>query len=303
MSADATDHVQREKAGERRATPRNVELVYQSDVNSVLAMLATAVKEDATVGSISHNYSFYHAALDRIDLLMTQKDSPITKSHILAILRQLAYFRPKKIERAQKLNHAYGERTNREIIDDQVSLRHKELMKSKADKFQTMPSHLVSFLYKNLQKGLLKDIMNDWDENQEDKMQEGLYEVLAIYIQVYQNLEVRINDMINGKRLNSVQALDVLSSFAIAEEGTNTLFLGLIDLVARRDVNQEPYTTVEIEMILNYFPHSIWYDADQMQQEGGGDLGSLRTRFYQPLLQQLDSFWDVLTNEELLAIF
>ena len=88
--------------------------------------------------------------------------------------------------------------------------------------------------------------------------------MLAIYIQVYQNLEVRINDMINGGRLNSVQALDVLSSFAIAEEGTNTLFLGLIDLVARRDVNQEPYTTVEIEMILNYFPHSIWYDADQM---------------------------------------
>ena len=35
-------------------------------------------------------------------------------------------------------------------------------------------------------------------------MQEGLYELLAIYIQVYQNLEVRINDMINGGRLNSV---------------------------------------------------------------------------------------------------
>lgn len=70
--------------------------------------------------------------------------------------------------------------------------------------------------------------------------------------------------MLNGKRLSAVQALDVMSSFAIAEEGTNTLFLGLIDLVARRDINEQPYTTVEIEMILNYFPHSIWYDADQM---------------------------------------
>lgn len=50
MSADATDHVQRDKSGEKKATPRNTELIYQSDINSVLAMLASAVKEDAKIG-------------------------------------------------------------------------------------------------------------------------------------------------------------------------------------------------------------------------------------------------------------
>jgi hypothetical protein len=50
-------------------------------------------------------------------------------------------------------------------------------------------------------------------------------------------------------------------SYSIAEEGTNTLYLGLIDLIARRDYNQNPYTLVEIEMILNYFPHDVWQDV------------------------------------------
>ena len=50
-------------------------------------------------------------------------------------------------------------------------------------------------------------------------------------------------------------------SYVIAEEGTNTLYLGLIDLIARRDYITTPYTLVEIEMILNYFPHDVWQDV------------------------------------------
>lgn len=65
-------------------------------------------------------------------------------------------------------------------------------------------------------------------------------------------------DLINAGRLDAQQALDVLVSYSIAEEGTNTLYLGLIDLIARRDYNQNPYSLVEIEMILNYFPHDVW---------------------------------------------
>lgn len=63
-----------------------------------------------------------------------------------------------------------------------------------------------------------------------------------MYIQLYQNLEVRINDMINQKRLTPVEALDSLTSYAIAEEGTNTLYLGLVEQVCQRDTVTDPYT-------------------------------------------------------------
>ena len=66
--------------------------------------------------------------------------------------------------------------------------------------------------------------------------------------------------MINGKRLNPKQALDVLCSYSIAEEGTNTLYVSLIEQLAQRDAYEQPYTIVELEMILNYFPHAVWQD-------------------------------------------
>ena len=49
-----------------------------------------------------------------------------------------------------------------------------------------------------------------------------------------------------------------MTSYAIAEEGTNTLYIGLVDIVARRDTVHEPYTITEIEMLLNYFPHGVF---------------------------------------------
>jgi hypothetical protein len=53
----------------------------------------------------------------------------------------------------------------------------------------------------------------------------------------------------------------VLVSYSVAEEGTNTLYLGLIYLIARRDYIQYPYSLIEVEMILNYFPHDVWQDV------------------------------------------
>lgn len=55
-------------------------------------------------------------------------------------------------------------------------------------------------------------------------------------------MEVRVNDLLNQKALSPKEALDCLTSFAISEEGTNTLYLGLIDIIARRDPIDEPYT-------------------------------------------------------------
>eukprot|EP00354_Favella_ehrenbergii_P010357 CAMPEP_0170453260 /NCGR_PEP_ID=MMETSP0123-20130129/1894_1 /TAXON_ID=182087 /ORGANISM="Favella ehrenbergii, Strain Fehren 1" /LENGTH=78 /DNA_ID=CAMNT_0010715559 /DNA_START=587 /DNA_END=823 /DNA_ORIENTATION=+ len=78
----------------------------------------------------------------------------------------------------------------------------------------------------------MKGWVTDYDEEQEDKMQHTLYDVTALYIQLYSNLEIRVLDMINAGNLLPKQALDVLCSYAIAEEGTNTLYVGLVEKLA-----------------------------------------------------------------------
>ena len=52
-------------------------------------------------------------------------------------------------------------------------------------------------------------------------------------------------------------------SYSIAEEGSNNLYLGLIDTMLRkRDTSS--YNMVEVEMVLNYFPHQFWASEDQL---------------------------------------
>ena len=85
--------------------------------------------------------------------------------------------------------------------------------------------------------------------------------MLALYIQLYQNIEIRVNDMANMGRLDAKEALDALVSYGIAEEGTNTLYIKLVETMLKRE---EPYNIVEIEMILNYFPHSFWRDEPSL---------------------------------------
>ena len=69
------------------------------------------------------------------------------------------------------------------------------------------------------------------------------------------------------------EALDILVSYSIAEEGTNTLYIRLIETLVKR---REEYNMVEIEMILNYFPHLIWQNED--------NLIKLKDAFYYPML-------------------
>jgi hypothetical protein len=116
-------------------------------------------------------------------------------------------------------------------------------------------------MYNNFAAGLLKDFFTDYDSLQESKLKTGLYEVLQIYVQLYNNLEVRMNDLVNQKVLLPKEALDALTSYAVAEEGTNTLYLGLVETLCRRDTTEEPYTLAEVEMLLNYFPHAVWQET------------------------------------------
>ena len=64
-----------------------------------------------------------------------------------------------------------------------------------------------------------------------------------------------------------------------------------------RDTYQVPYTLTEIEMILNYFPHSIWNEQDSSNSFGMDDSGnipgtkgvsSLQKKFYAPVIDQLE---------------
>jgi hypothetical protein len=78
--------------------------------------------------------------------------------------------------------------------------------------------------------------------------------------------------MLGNGVFNSKECLDILVSYAVAEEGTNTLYLRLIEIMVRAAQSREmasdgseslsDYNLVEIEMILNYFPHAIWKSED-----------------------------------------
>ena len=40
--------------------------------------------------------------------------------------------------------------------------------------------------------------------------------MLSVYIQLYNNLELRVNDALNAKRLSQKQAIEILASYSIA---------------------------------------------------------------------------------------
>lgn len=82
--------------------------------------------------------------------------------------------------------------------------------------------------------------------------------------------------MLNAGMFDAKEALDILVSYSIAEEGTNTLYLRLIEHLIKRS---EEYNLVEIEMILNYFPHAIWGNLHE--------LSALREAFYHSIIESL----------------
>lgn len=117
---------------------------------------------------------------------------------------------------------------------------------------------------------------------------------MSIYIQLYNNLQVRVMDYVNQGHLDSTEALDILVSYSIAEEGANNLYLFLIQtMVTKRDA--EGYNVVEIEMILNYFPHAIWYTD--------GQLEPIRDKFYGPLISNVEMQIEMMDNRQFVSTF
>jgi hypothetical protein len=113
-------------------------------------------------------------------------------------------------------------------------------------------------------------------------------------------MEVRMNDILNSKRMTQKQAIDVLASYSIANEGTNTLYLGLIEAIsapAKQGEQSDLFSLHDIEMLLNYFPHAIWKESSQQA------MIENRETFYFPLIYKIDSNWKNMDNAQFLAIF
>lgn len=80
------------------------ELIYTYELDQVLKVL----KDTAVNRGAQASYEFYFACLDRIDILITEKDSKVDKDGIVLILRELAYFRPREYHREEKARKQAG---------------------------------------------------------------------------------------------------------------------------------------------------------------------------------------------------
>jgi len=61
------------------------------------------------------SYEFYFICLDRLDIIITEKNANVSKDDIVRILRVLAYFRPREYERDQKQRKDMGKYTKSEM--------------------------------------------------------------------------------------------------------------------------------------------------------------------------------------------
>ena len=135
-------------------------------------------------------------------------------------------------------------------------------------------------------------MFTQFDEDQRSKLDKSLFDVMALYIQVYQNLSVRVMDMLSQDQFNASEALDIMVSYSIAEEGSNTMYLKLIEIMLTR---REEYNMVEVEMILNYFPHRIWSTEDQLRH--------LRDKFYSPVFNLITDSLYKMENRQFVSTF
>jgi hypothetical protein len=105
---------------QRRESAFKTEMVYASDLQSVLSLFDRCMSEEREnqrilgVTNVTPNYDFYFACLDRIDILVTEKGSPVGRQEVLEILRRLSYFRPKEALVSGKISKAMGEFTKKE---------------------------------------------------------------------------------------------------------------------------------------------------------------------------------------------
>ena len=79
-------------------------MIYSYDLDQTLDIL----KKTAIDKGRAASNEFYHACLDRLDILITERNSVVGKDETVKILRDLAYFRPRDYDRADKKRRDAG---------------------------------------------------------------------------------------------------------------------------------------------------------------------------------------------------
>ena len=64
-------------------------------------------------------------------------------------------------------------------------------------------------------------------------------------------------------------------------------------MLTKRDLNG--YNMVEVEMILNYFPHAVWKTEE--------DLKPLKEKFYDPILNEMLNNFERVDNRQFISLF
>lgn len=74
------------------------DVIYSYDLEQTLEIFKKTAIEKGRAAS----NEFYYACLDRLDILITERNSVVGKEETVKILRDLAYFRPRDYDRAEK---------------------------------------------------------------------------------------------------------------------------------------------------------------------------------------------------------
>ena len=69
-----------------------------------------------------------------------------------------------------------------------LSKKHRQLIQDKGEKFRTPVEEAYKFISTNLKGGLLKDLWPGKDETVDDKLRSSIFDVVSVYIRVYENL-------------------------------------------------------------------------------------------------------------------
>lgn len=107
------------------------DVIYSYDLEQTLDVLKkTAIERGGKASN-----EFYFACLDRLDIIITERNSPVGPREVVKILRDLSYFRPRDYARVDQKRKDGGNYTQSELQDDPVSVRHKSLIKKNSEKF------------------------------------------------------------------------------------------------------------------------------------------------------------------------
>ena len=153
-------------------------MIYNMDLDAVLTLLKKVSVEHGAKAS----NEFYFTCLDKLDLLITERNSTVTPKDVVRILRTLSYFRPRDYDRMDRHRKDIGRFTKSEIQDDIISVRHRDLIKKNSGKSESLGLNIFYFYYENVPVGLFKDMFTQYDDEQESKLGKSLYDVMGLYI-------------------------------------------------------------------------------------------------------------------------